>query len=98
MDEEKKGSCTGCNQIFIAIDPYLFGEKEKTQQMFNRRVAAADAAHPIDPKHPVRCPGENTMERRRQSMTEGVNVDEAIWAQVQALAAGNMDTKDIASY
>ena len=31
-------------------------------------------------------------------MTEGVNVDEATWAQVQALAAGNMNTKDIASF
>ncbi|MCR5347712.1 MAG: 3-dehydro-L-gulonate 2-dehydrogenase [Fretibacterium sp.] len=98
MDEEQKGSCTGCCQIFIAIDPYLFGEKGKTQEMFNRRVAAADAAHPIDPRHPVRCPGENTLERRRKSQAEGVPVDEAIWAQVQALAAGNMDTEDIASH
>ncbi|MBR1672044.1 MAG: 3-dehydro-L-gulonate 2-dehydrogenase [Fretibacterium sp.] len=98
MDEEGKGSCTGCNQIFIAIDPYLFGDREKTQEMFNRRVAAADAAHPIDPRHPVRCPGENTLERRRQSQAEGVLVDEAIWAQVQALAAGDMDTEDIASF
>lgn len=88
MDDENKGSCTGCSQIFIAIDPYMFSSKEDVQKMLNHRVAVADSAHPIDPKHPVKCPGESTVTRRRKSMTEGVHVDDTIWEQVCALAEG----------
>ncbi len=97
MDEQGKGSCTGCCQVFIAIDPYLFGGKEEVQKMLDRRVAAADASHPINPAHPVKCPGESTVARRERSMKEGVNVDETVWAQIQQLAAGNLDVQDIAS-
>ena len=97
LDEEARGSCTGCSQVFIAIDPYLFGDRESLQALVDHRVEAADSAHPIDPKHPVKCPGESTVARRQKSMAEGVNVDEQIWEQVQALAAGDLSVTDIAS-
>lgn len=97
IDANNNGSCTGCSQIFIAIDPYMFGDKSQTQAMFNRRVSIADSAHPIDPKHPVKCPGESTIERRNASMKDGVNVDETIWEQVCALAEGKLDVQDKAS-
>ena len=95
LDDEKRGSCTGCSQVFIAIDPYLFGEKEEIQNKWNARVKRADSAHPIDPKSPVQSPGENTLKRRQASMKNGVNVDEQIWAQIQAIADGNLDVIDI---
>jgi 3-dehydro-L-gulonate 2-dehydrogenase len=97
MDNANNGSCTGCCQIFIAFNPYIFGSKEEGQAMLNKRVAAADSAHPENPSRPVKCPGESTVERRKKSMEEGVNIDDAIWAQVQAIAAGDLNTKDIAS-
>ena len=95
LDDERRGSCTGCSQIFIAIDPYLFGEKEEIQRKWDYRVERADSSHPIDPAHPVKSPGENTMKRRAESMKSGVNVDERIWAQIQSIAKGNLDIKDI---
>ena len=88
MDAEHKGSCTGCSQIFIAIDPYMFGDKDEIQEKLNRRVKIADSAHPIDAAHPVKCPGESTLLRRKKSLSEGVNVDNLIWKQVCALAEG----------
>lgn len=97
MDAEGKGSCTGCSQIFIAIDPAIAETKEEAQDIVNRRIAAADSAHPIKEGSRVRVPGEGTLARRKRSMEEGVTVDETIWAQVQALAEGKMDITDIAS-
>lgn len=97
IDEENRGSCTSCCQIFIAIDPYLFGLKEEIQKKWNDRVAHADAAHPIDPKHPVTCPGENTKARRSESEKTGVSVDETVWKQIQDIAEGNMEIEDISS-
>lgn len=95
LDDERRGSCTGCSQVFIAIDPYLFGDREEIQKKWNYRVEKADSTHPIDPAHPVKAPGENTMQRRAESMKNGVNVDERIWAQIQDIANGNMDIVDI---
>lgn len=98
MNSAKWGSCTGCCQIYIAYDPYMFGTKEEIQAMLNKRVAAADASHPIKEGGRVYCPGERTVETRKRSMEEGIHVDEAIWEQICSLAAGNMDVVDIASF
>ena len=54
--------------------------------MLNHRVAAADAAHPLEESQPVTCPGERTMAARAKSMKEGIQVDENVWRQVQKLA------------
>ena len=97
MDAEGRGSCTGCSQIFIAMDPGIAESKEEMEAIVNRRIEAADNAHPIKEGSRVRVPGEGTLARRKRSMAEGVTVDETVWAQVQSLAAGNMETTDIAS-
>ena len=75
----------------------FFGTKEEIQSMLNKRVAAANAAHPEREGGHVTCPGQRTIATREKSMKDGVSVDEAIWEQICALAAGNMETKDIAS-
>lgn len=97
IDQVGKGSCGSCCQVFIAIDPYLFGTKEEIQAMFDRRVAAADATHPEREGGKVTCPGERTVATRARSMEEGVTVDEAIWAQVCQIADGNLDVVDISA-
>ena len=97
MDREARGSCTGCCQIFIAYDPYLFGGEEEIQQKLNARVALADATEPDHAGGHVTCPGENMANTRARNLKEGVVVDETVWKQVQDLAAGKMQTKDIAS-
>ena len=96
MDEENRGNCTGCSQVFIAYDPYLFGTREEIQAMLNKRVAAADASHPEREGGQVTCPGERSLAARHRSMKEGVAVDEAVWQQVCAMAAGNLDVNDVA--
>lgn len=97
LDEENQGSCTGCCQIFIAYDPYLFGSKDEIQTMLNKRVDAADSSHPEKEGGKVTCPGERTMDVRKASMENGVQVDDQIWSQVKAIADGNLDVIDIAS-
>ena len=95
MDEQGRGSCVGCCQIFIAYDPYLVGTREEIQDMLNKRGAAADSSHPEHEGGQVTCPGERTLAARERSMREGVTVDETIWRQVKAIAGGDLDAKDI---
>lgn len=95
MDDEGQGSCSGCSQVFIAYDPYMFMSIETMQHMFDERVARADATTPVRPGDKVTCPGERTVERHRESEREGLLVNEEIWQQIQQLSAGNMDITDI---
>ncbi|WP_040652071.1 3-dehydro-L-gulonate 2-dehydrogenase [Olsenella profusa] len=88
MDDEGRGSCTGACQVFVALDPYLFGSEEEVQGMVNERIARADAATPLDPDYPVTYPGERTLQTRERNLREGVVVDEMIWQQVCGLAEG----------
>lgn len=86
MDAYGKGSCGGCCQIFIAYDPYLFGSRQEIQDMLNRRVHAADTAHPVKEGSRVVCPGERTLANRARSVSEGVSVNETVWEEVKKLA------------
>lgn len=86
MDAYGKGSCGGCCQIFIAYDPYLFGSRQEIQDMLNRRVHAADTAHPVKEGSCVVCPGERTLANRARSKREGVSVNETVWEEVKKLA------------
>ena len=97
LDEENRGSCTGCSQIFIAYDPYLFGSRDEIQEMLDKRVAAADSSHPEEAGRKVSCPGERTIQARRESMEKGIQVNKQIWEQVKAIADGNMDITDISA-
>ena len=92
-----RGSCTGCCQIFLAYDPYLFGGEEEIQAKWDDRVAAADATAPDREGGHVTCPGERTAATRARNMAEGIVVDEQIWQQILDLAAGKTDVKDISS-
>ena len=89
LDQLGRGSCTGCCQVFIAYDPYLFGEEAEIQAKWDDRVAAADSAEPDRPGGHVTCPGERTAATRARNLADGIAVDEQVWAQVQRLAAGD---------
>lgn len=97
LDREARGSCTGCCQIFIAYDPYLFGEESEIQSKLDDRVAAADSTQPDRVGGSVTCPGERTAATRARNLKDGIVVDEQIWAQIQDLAAGKMDVQDISA-
>ncbi len=95
LDRDDQGSCTGCCQIFIAYDPYLFGEEEEIQAMWDERIDAVSASTPAEPGGTVTAPGERTLKTREESLAKGVVVDEQVWAQVRALAKGDSVGDDL---
>ena len=74
---------TRLSQVFIAIDPRTLGADGDTD-----RIVDAAIAHLTAGEGAVRYPGARTLEIRARSLREGVEVDAAIWSEVQASAAG----------
>ena len=88
MDDEGRGSCTGCSQIFIAFDPYLFSSEKEVEEMLTRRIDRVHHAKPQREGDTVSYPGERTAATRAEHLANGVEVDESVWNEVRVLAQG----------
>ena len=74
---------TALSQVFIAIDPAALGPGTDTE-----RIADAAINHLTAGSGTVRYPGAGTLAVRARRLRDGVEVDPAIWTEVQASAAG----------
>jgi 3-dehydro-L-gulonate 2-dehydrogenase len=71
---------TGQSQVFLAIDPSMLGATDEVTSSVDRIIEDLHLAG-----ESVRYPGERTLATRRQSMTEGVEVEPSIWEKARSL-------------
>ena len=83
LDPLKESSLS---QFFLAIDPATFADPAELTQMADSILTNLHAAPPIDPRHPVRYPGEETLRLREENLRLGVPVDSGLWQKLTALA------------
>lgn len=89
IDQIGVGSCTGCSQIFLALDPDRLGSAAHMQDIVDGMAAYVNGSDPIDPARPVTYPGQNTLRTRQDHLANGVIVDEGIWKAVLELSERN---------
>jgi 3-dehydro-L-gulonate 2-dehydrogenase len=77
---------SGTSQVFLAIDPSTFAAREELDRIAGDVLASLRLATPIDPAHPVRYPGEQTLHLREENLRLGVPVTPAVWTQLTTLA------------
>ena len=76
---------SGVSQIFLAIDPAIFGDPVQSEEIAEDILESLRAATPIDLAQPVRYPGEQTLRVRQENMRLGVPVDPELWEKLKAL-------------
>lgn len=72
----------GQSQIFLAIDPSNLSTTEELSGIADGILDHLHQAIPVDPKEPIRYPGEQTLQVRQENMRLGVPVDPDIWRQI----------------
>lgn len=87
IDALHSGSCVGCSQVFIAVDPRKLGGAAAAQTVADSIVDYVHASTPDENGRSADYPGEGAIRRRESSMREGMDVDDTVWTEVQALAA-----------
>jgi len=87
IDAVQQGSCTGCSQIFILIDPAQLGGEAFTEQVADSVVDYVHGSVPAENSTEVLYPGENALSTRQRQMKEGILVDDGVWSEVLTLAA-----------
>lgn len=75
------------NSLFVQVlDPAAFGSGQAFTQVTEDLLHQVRSSEPIDPAHPVRTPGERSMQYRRQQLAQGVELEESIVARLQRCA------------
>jgi len=82
---------SGVSQVFLAIDPSSFtasgfADPAELDRIASGILESLRAAAPIDPAHPARYPGEQTLQLREENLRLGVPVDPAVWEKLLALS------------
>jgi 3-dehydro-L-gulonate 2-dehydrogenase len=86
IDKIKEGSCTGCSQVFIVIDPRQLGGEEFTEKVADGVVDYVNSSTPDENSKEVRYPGESAARTRKDHLANGIIADDGVWAEVLALA------------
>jgi 3-dehydro-L-gulonate 2-dehydrogenase len=86
IDEVKQGSCTGCSQVFVVIDPRQLGGEAFTVQVADSVVDYLHSSTLAEDSKEVLYPGESALRTRNEQLANGIAVDEAVWSEVLALA------------
>ena len=73
---------TRTSQVFLAIDPSHLASPDDLARTADAILASLQTATPIDPRKPIRYPGEQTLAIRRENLEKGVPVDEVLWQQL----------------
>ncbi len=89
IDKIQQGSCTGCSQVFIMIDPRRLGGEEFTDKVADGVVDYVNSSTPDENSLEVRYPGESTARTRKDHLTNGIVADDTVWSEILLLAGRN---------
>ena len=64
IDKIQRGSCTGCSQVFIIIDPRQLGGAEFSNRVADGVAEYVNSSIPAEGVGSVRYPGESTLQKR----------------------------------
>ena len=84
MDAEGKGSCSGCSQVFIAIDHKRISNAEYISELQSQLDAYVKSSAPAEGGE-IRSPGAGFAAARKDAEANGVWIDDAMWAEICAL-------------
>lgn len=84
MDDDNAFNCTGCSQIFLAINPKAFATEEENNKIINSIKERVHSVDNLDPKSKVRYPGEGLDQRQEANMKNGIEVDDNYYNKVKS--------------
>lgn len=85
MDRLDRGSCTGCSQVFIVIDPNVFSTKEEVEKIADGLINHIKSSERTNEDREISYPGEGVISRRENSLKNGIHADESVWEKVKKL-------------
>lgn len=76
---------TGISQVFICIDPAVFGDGNLQAKLLDEIIDYTHDSEPLQKGDRTYYPGERTLLTRAKNLKEGITVNNEIWEQVTNL-------------
>ncbi|WP_202912017.1 3-dehydro-L-gulonate 2-dehydrogenase [Arenibacter aquaticus] len=78
---------TGISQVFLCIDPTVFGDKELQHRLINEIIAYTHDVEPMKPGDKIYYPGERSAHTKEENMKHGMPVSDSVWKKILALSS-----------
>lgn len=85
LDAATKGSCGGCSQVMILIDPKKVGSAATMGDTIRRAVEYLKSSELSEHSTGIMAPGEDYVKFNRDHDENGIFVDDSVWAEIKAL-------------
>ena len=85
LDANTKGSCGGCSQVMILIDPKKVGTAATMGETIRRGVGYLKSAELSEHTPGIMAPGEDYVKFNSDHDKNGIFVDDTVWAEIKAL-------------
>ena len=85
LDAATRGSCGGCSQVMIVMDPRKTTTAEDMYTTVKRAIDYVKSSEPSEHSGGARAPGEGILNFHKDHDENGIYVDDAVWADICAL-------------
>lgn len=85
IDQVGKGSCGGCSQIFIIIDPKQLSDQQHIYEVIEKAKNYIKTSALDENSKDIWYPGEDYTIFRAENTEQGVFVDDSVWEEIKAL-------------
>ena len=85
LDASEKGSCGGCSQVMIVIDPKKISDGSKMKETIRKEIEYIKGGEPSEDSSGVHVPGEGMEKFHKDHDLNGIYVDDSVWEEIKAL-------------
>ncbi len=85
LNAETKGSCGGCSQVMIVIDPKKISDCEKIKATIQKEIEYIESGEPDENSNGVHIPGAGMERFHRDHDMNGIFVDDKVWGELKTL-------------
>lgn len=85
MNAEEKGSCGGCSQVMIIIDPKKTTSTEHMNATIQRAIEYLKSAEVSEHSQGIMAPGEDYVQFNKEHDENGIFVDDSVWEEIKNL-------------
>lgn len=85
LDARTRGSCGGCSQVFILVDPTRTSSAEFLEELSHRAEIYVKSGAPAPGLETVRIPGEGMGRFHQDCDANGIFVEDSIWEELLTL-------------
>lgn len=85
LNADTKGSCGGCSQVMILIDPKQTMDKQQMDETIQRAMDYVRSAELAEHSTGIMLPGEDYVRFNKEHDEKGIFVDDSVWQEIKAL-------------